>query len=186
MGYIYGLDLSMSNTGVSIYDTEIKKFVHVSSITTKRIAERDSNFIDGRRLQHIHDEFMILREKFPPSVVVIERGFTRFNTATQVLFRVHGVANLIFSDCPQIYYTPMRIKSMVYDGTATKKEISELIRKRLNLSFANEDESDAVAITLTYLIENEMIEWKSVKALTAKQKKKNEDAKKPKKKTTEK
>ena len=44
MGYIYGLDLSMSNTGVSIYDTEIKKFVHVSSITTKRIAERDSNF----------------------------------------------------------------------------------------------------------------------------------------------
>lgn len=37
---------------------------------------------------------------------------------------------------------------MVYDGTATKKEISELIRKRLNLSFANEDESDAVAITL--------------------------------------
>ena len=56
----------------------------------------------------------------------------------------------------------------------------------MNLSFANEDESDAVAITLTYLIENEMIEWKSVKALTAKQKKKNEDAKKPKKKTTEK
>lgn len=76
MGYIYGLDLSMSNTGITTI-LKKSKFVHVSSITTKRIAERDSNFIDGRRLQHIHDEFMILREKFPPSVVVIERGFTR-------------------------------------------------------------------------------------------------------------
>ena len=186
MGYIYGLDLSMSNTGVSIYDTESKKVVHISSITTKRISERDSNRVDGKRLQHIYDEFMILREQYPPEIVVIERGFTRFNTATQVLFRVHGVVNLIFSDCPQIYYTPMRIKSLVYDGTASKKEIADLIRKRLNLQFRNEDESDSTAIVLTYLIENEMIEWKSAKALTAKQKKKREDAKKPKKKTTDK
>ena len=74
----------------------------------------------------------------------------------------------MFSECPQHYYTPQAVKKAIYDGTASKEEVREVIEKRLLLEFENEDESDSCAVVLTYLIDNKIIEWKSVRKLTKK------------------
>lgn len=168
--YIYGLDLSMSSTGVAVYDTEKEEFVHISSIdTTKILAKNHKDNFDGVRLKKIYDELCAIRDRYEPSFVAIERGFTLHNTVTQILYRVHGVANLAFADYPQIYYTPKAIKSTIYDGTADKEEIANVVEKRTNAEFSNFDESDACSIALTYAIKEGIIEWDNVIGLTRKQ-----------------
>lgn len=168
--YIYGLDLSMSSTGIAVYDTKKEEFVHISSIdTTKILAKNHKDNFDGVRLKKIYDELCAIRDKYEPSFVAIERGFTLHNTVTQILYRVHGVANLAFADYPQIYYTPKAIKATIYDGTADKEEIANIVEKRTNAEFSNFDESDACSIALTYAIKEGIIEWDNVIGLTRKQ-----------------
>lgn len=171
--YIYGLDLSMVNTGVAVFDTDIQNFVHISSINTSNLTKKKyNNTHDGMRLKKIYEGLVEILDKYPPEVVAIERGFTSQNTSTQILYRVHGVANLVFAEYEQIYYPPKSVKATVYHGTADKDEIATLIEKRLGTEFMNYDESDACAVALTYLIKNDMIYWSDVKQLTKKQKEK--------------
>lgn len=175
--YIIGLDLSLSSTGVAVYDTEKSKFVHVSSISTMdelREKEIPVATFDGMRLRIIYDYLLKIQEKYKKKdcVVAIERGFTMHNKTTQQLYRVHGVANLVFSEYEQFYYPPKTVKATVYDGTATKEELATLIETRTNAEFMNYDESDACAVALTYAIKNKLIYWSDVMPLTMKKQKK--------------
>lgn len=168
--YIYGLDISMSNTGVTIVDEETMKIVHITSITTelKEFKRLPIEYKHGKRLKHHYDEVNKLIEKYPPSIAVIERGFSRFNNATQILFRVHGVYALAFADVPNIYYTPKQVKDTIYKGNADKGELADVMSKRLKLEFDNEDESDSTAVALTHLILVNDYDWKKVLKKTKK------------------
>ena len=142
--YIYGFDLSMSNTGISIFDLQ-GNFIKVCSVATK---DRDSH---GKRLKVIADYILELKEIYPAKIIVIERAFSRFNTATAVIFRVHGLVQYLFHDTIQIYYPPKLIKAELLGGKATKKQIQdEIIRRYPDIKFENEDESDAMSVSLTY------------------------------------
>jgi Holliday junction resolvasome RuvABC endonuclease subunit len=142
--YIYGLDLSMSNTGVAIFDLQ-GNFVKVCSVATK---DKDSH---GKRLKVIADFLLELKEIYPAKVVVIERAFSRFNTSTAVIYRVHGVVQYLFYDILQIYYPPKLIKAELLGGKSTKKQIQdEIIKQYPDIKFDNEDESDAMSVALTY------------------------------------
>ena len=144
MSYIYGLDLSMSDTGITIFNGE--KPVFVGSIATKDTKTH------GERLKEIYDFLSFLKEKYPPSVVCIERGFTRFNKSTQVVYRVVGIVNMLFYDIEQIYYSPKQVKASLVDGKASKEDLSNKINEMYpDIIFKNNDESDAFAIVLTYL-----------------------------------
>lgn len=167
--YIYGLDLSMANTGVTIIDEDTYEVVYISSIGTnkkqfKGLPETETFSV---RLAHHFKEINKLIAEYPPSVAVIERGFTRFNNATQVLFRVHGIYNLAFAEVPNVYYPPKKIKEIIYRGTADKSELAQVIQNSLDVQFKNEDESDSCAVALTYLIENGM-PWVKSKVYTKK------------------
>lgn len=170
--YIYGLDLSMSNTGVTIIDSETNEVAYIGSISTtsKELEKLPIEYKHGKKLKHQFDEINKLIDEYPPEVAVVERGFTRFNNPTQVLFRVHGIFNLAFCETKTIYYTPKEIKNCIYQGNASKEEIANVLSNRLNLKFKNEDESDSTAIAMTYLINEKGYEWKKVKALTEKDK----------------
>lgn len=161
--YVWGLDLSLANTGVTIYDTELQDFVYIGSIDTDFIRSRKANkhlYLNGIKLKHVYDEMTALKEKYPPHVVVIERGFSRFNNATQVIYRVHGIVNLLFHDTPQIYYPPKTVKEAILKGDATKKQLQQAINTKYNdIKFENEDESDSFAVCLTYLIKEGLLEW---------------------------
>lgn len=161
--YLYGLDLSLSSTGVTVYDLVDKKFIFIGTISTDKIKKNKKNshlYLNALKLSHIEICLKALMEKYPPREIAIERGFSRFNAATQAIFRVHGIVNLIFKNIPQIYYPPKDVKATIYKGTATKTQLQTLIKNKYpHVEFANEDESDSFAIALTYLMKNGLIEY---------------------------
>lgn len=161
---VYGLDLSLANTGVTIYDTEKQEFLYIGSINTEGIKKKKGLYHNALKLKHIFIEMRKLKVKYPPQVVVIERGFSRFNTATQVIYRVHGIINLLFHDVEQIYYPPKTVKEALVHGSATKEDLQIAINTKYNdILFANEDESDSFAVLLTYLVKEDLIDWEKPK-----------------------
>lgn len=159
MSYIYGLDLSMSCTGVTIFNSETLEPVLITSIPTK---DKETH---GKRLYTIAKELVNLKKQYAPKRVIIERTFHRFPVSTGVLYRVHGIANYVFYDVEQVYYSPKEVKAAIIKGNATK----ELVRKKIEkeypeISFKNDDESDAMALIITDLISTKRITWnKSLK-----------------------
>lgn len=157
--YIWGLDLSLTNTGVVIYEASGREFLHIGHINTDKVKKKASLYHNALKLKYIYDELDKLKELYPPTVIAIERGFSRFNTATQTIFRVHGLVNYMFNDIAQIYYPPKTVKEAIIKGDATKKVVQDAINLRYDVEFNDEDESDAFAVLITYLIKNELIEW---------------------------
>ena len=157
--YIHAYDLSMDSTGFCIFDENMNP-VLIDSIPTNK---KQSH---GKRLKVINDKMIQLKKEYPTEIISIERGFSRFNMATQVIYRVHGVCNLTFYDCEQVYYPPKTIKETILNGSATKKQIQEVIKSKYpNIVFKNEDESDAFAVGLTYFIKTGKMKWdKPIKA----------------------
>lgn len=102
----------------------------------------------------------LLCEHSDVDVVVRERGFSRFAQTTQALFRVVGVSDLVAYeelDVKQVEeIPPTTVKSIVGGyGKATKEEVEEGLRTMLpdhqkDYVFATDDESDAVAVAVTY------------------------------------
>ena len=72
--YIYGLDLSLTNTGVAIFNQlgELVKLTSISTAITYKTGIKDDpnwenkNMILGIRLRHIYDTYIKLREEYPP------------------------------------------------------------------------------------------------------------------------
>ena len=145
----------MSNTGIAIFNSKTYKPTLITSVETNDKEEH------GNRL-HTQREYMKeLIKKYPPCEVAIERSFTRFNQATQVLYRCHGIANELFHQYPQFYYAPATIKKTITGNGQAKKEIVQksILKKYPDLHFANDDESDATAIILTHLIKKHKMKW---------------------------
>ncbi|MBE7896051.1 crossover junction endodeoxyribonuclease RuvC [Paenibacillus polymyxa] len=155
--YLYGFDLSMECTGLTIFELDTMKPILVTSISTSHFKKSATH---GQKLKYIEDRMLEIIKQYPPTVVTIERGFSRFNTSTQVIYRVHGIINKLFYQTEQIYYPPKTVKEAICRGDATKKYVQDTIKKVYsNIIFENEDESDSFAVALTYLIKNKLIEW---------------------------
>ena len=183
--YIYGLDPSLKNSGIVIIDKDTKEIVYVGGIRTDNIKDYKNlpeEMRNPKKLRFIYEELIKLTEKYPPSVAVIERGFTRFNKSTQVVFRVHGIFNLVFSEVDNIYYPAKTIRETLYKGNASKEEVADILSKHLNIKFNSDDESDAMAVAYAYLVKNGL-KWTKPKAYT---KSEIEALKKPKKGTKKK
>lgn len=152
--YLYGLDLSMSCSGITVFDLNTLKPVFITSIETR---DKDSH---GQRLHVIAEALRKIESEYRPSVIAIERTFNRFPTSTAVLYKAHGVVNYVFREYDQVYYSPKEIKSVISNGNASKA----LVRKKIEMAypdvtFQNEDESDSFAIALCYLAKNGILEW---------------------------
>jgi Holliday junction resolvasome RuvABC endonuclease subunit len=159
----------MECSGATIFDLESLKPIYIGSVPTNQ------KHTHGKRLLKIENFMQELREKYPPKVVVIERGFSRFNTSTQVVYRVHGVVNKFFHDVEQVYYPPKTVKESIIRGDATKKLVQQKIAAVYpDVAFANEDESDSYAVALTYLIKNSYIVWEKDVGTKKKKEKKSD------------
>ena len=142
--YIYGLDLSMSDTGVTIFDGD--KPVFIGSIAT------NPKKTHGERLKEIYDFLSFLKDKYTPDVVCIERGFNRFNKSSEAVWKTHGIVNLLFYDKEMVYYSPTTVKATLVGGKASKEELeNKILELYPDVKFRNNDESDSFAIVLTHL-----------------------------------
>jgi Holliday junction resolvasome RuvABC endonuclease subunit len=159
----------MERSGITIFDEQANPIL-ITSIPT------NSKKTHGERLKEIANKILELRIKYPTNTICIERGFTRFNMSTQVIYRVHGLINYLFYDCEQIYYPPKTVKEAILKGNATKTQVRNEIKKKYpDIVFTKieikdkktkemridecEDESDAFAVGLTYFIKNGIIKW---------------------------
>lgn len=153
MRYIYSFDLSLTRSGLCIFDIN-GNIILICSIPT------DAKLNRGKRLKQIADFVYKLLPIYPCESIVIERGFNRFNKATQAINEVNGVIKYMFYEFEPIYYAVTTIKATLLNGRASKKEIQDIILKKYpNLVFACEDESDAYSAGLTYFIKNKIINW---------------------------
>lgn len=152
MKYVYGLDLSLNSTGICIF-TNDGQFVECMTIDTNDLKETKL------KLKRIGEDFIKIIKIYEPEIIVIEQGFTLFNSSTQAIFRVHGIANYIFSQYEQIYLPASTIKKIVGGkGNTTKEEIRDIIIKNYpDVKFKNLDESDAFSICLAYFIKEGII-----------------------------
>lgn len=96
-------------------------------------------------------------------VFVREQGFSRYSKGTQTLFKVVGVSDLAIWQARrgQFHEIPPTIVKKVITGrgNATKDEVAAgLTRFVGERTYANDDQSDAVAVGVAWLLANEMHE----------------------------
>jgi Holliday junction resolvasome RuvABC endonuclease subunit len=154
MSYIWGMDLALSCTGIAIFEE------NGNPIKTLSISTSTKNGEHGRRLKMIADTLLELRKQYPPSLIVLESGFSRHAVSTQVLFKLRGLVDYLFYDIKEIVYAPSSIKKIITgNGRSEKSLVQQCILKKFpNMIFENEDESDATGAILCWFIENNLIE----------------------------
>lgn len=161
--YLYGLDISLKDTGVAIYNLHTKEFVYIGSFNTEKIYATKENkglHLNALKLKHIVDWMKEIIRKYPPDIVSIERMFSRFPMETQAIAKATGVIQCLLWNKPQHLYPPKSVKLAIIKGDASKELVKTEIQKRYpNLIMQNDDESDAVAVALCFLIEKGLIEW---------------------------
>jgi len=148
--YIYGFDLSLSNSGVAIFSDDAQ-LVHLMSIDTKSLKEHKD------KLRLIGTEMLELKKKYPPRITIFERGFMRYAASTEAVFKVVGLVQYLFCDVEQIFYSPMTVKKeIVGKGNVKKDEVYRTVSKLYpEIVIENFDQSDAISVVLCYFKKTE-------------------------------
>ncbi len=145
---ILAFDLSLSNTGIAVFDDKgkCKKLI---SIKTN---EKQSHSL---RLRQIEKVMRSLKKEYKPNLIIIEEGFSRYNKSTQAIYKCRGVTDLIFWNVPQIAVNVKTIrKVLIGNGNANKEEVQNyILNKYKKIKFLDTDQSDAFAVGLYYFTE---------------------------------
>jgi crossover junction endodeoxyribonuclease RuvC len=156
----FGLDLSLSSPGFAVISVQDRKPYILESSHVKTNAK----YTHGKRLVTIQNEMLRIYGAYSPfNTVIRERGFSRHQTTTQALFKVIGISDLTLSDEKDIEeIPPTTVKKIVAgDGKASKEDVETAVRRLLrldNYEFKTDDESDACAVVLAYLIREDLID----------------------------
>lgn len=164
---IIASDLSLNGSAFAVI--EIMKSGKFRVIDTEYV---DNSKIKSeytpKKLKNISDTFDSLVKRYDNARIVRERGFARFNKATRKLGMVEGVYDLVLvkngyeKDTETI--SPTTIKKVITgSGRAKKPEVSAKVRELFSeedvkgVNFNNNDITDAIAVGITYAIENRLI-----------------------------
>ena len=177
--FLYGIDASLKNTGVAIFDLETKEFVYVGSFSTESIKatkEYKNLEINSLKLHKLSEWFKNLTEQYPPyfvafeQMVKVEREHGVNINEIKAIAKATGVVQEIVWNVPQEYYYPSTVKSHIISGNATKEMVkSKILEIYPDLIFDNLDESDACAVALTQLIEVGIVQWEKPASKPVKQ-----------------
>lgn len=152
--YVLGLDVSMNSTGWAVLSYEDGVVRYVDS----GIVKANTKLSHGRRLKNQRAKFEEIIDRYPPTYVAREAGFSRHIKSTQVLFKAYGVAEEFFAENDLVEKAASTIKKVVAgNGKASKGQVEDAVREQLGLGedfeFQSDDESDAIAIALTIIYE---------------------------------
>lgn len=175
--YLWGIDLSLTCTGIAIYDLDNNKWAYIGHYRTDKVKQRAGTYLDGAKLRLITDHIYELLIKYPPMIIGIERPFihARNHRATEMIYLAHGAILTLLSNYPIEYIAVTSAKALILHGRATKAEVSEAILTVYpELTFsdeviktskgvkqtAGEDESDATSIAITLLSRLDIVQWR--------------------------
>lgn len=157
------MDLSLSQPGFAVLGiTDEGKPI----LLEKSFVKTNAKHSHGRRLCDIEYEIKRLLIEYMPEHIVREKGFSRFPTVTQTLFKVVGISDkmaylLADKEVHEIAVTSVK-KLVTGNGKASKDEVERAVRETLQIEkpdyFANDDESDAVAVGIAYYRQKGLIE----------------------------
>jgi len=150
---IIALDLSMNCTGYAVVDVDDDKV----NLIKKGIIKKKGNESHGKRLKRQYDTLKVLREQYPDAVIVKESLHYGRAKTSAILAKVHGVLDLLFNEETIHEYPAVTIKRIIAsNGKASKQEVEDSVNDLLaqhgivDIIFKTDDESDAVAVALTY------------------------------------
>lgn len=158
---ILAMDLSLNLPAFCVARVEngVFKVIEVSHVDNKK----EKGLTTAEKLGRISWHLKNIFQKYGGfDVVVREKGFSRFANTTQLLFRVVGVSDLVAYDEMALReieeIPPTTVKTTVAGySRADKQEVEEGVRELLqehqkDIEFYSDDESDAVAVALTWAI----------------------------------
>ena len=157
---IAAFDLSLRRPGFSLLlyhaDTRSVELLRRDVVANKKRTELKKR---GEIINEIGKLFLDYIAPKVVQVVVREKSFTKFNAETASLNAVVGALEMILWDRKEMWFqevAPMAVKRDVAgSGKASKDEVAEALDNYLEHPiWRADDESDAVAVGIAWLIEN--------------------------------
>ena len=151
---VLGIDPGLTRCGVGIVSGSPGSTLSldgVGVILTPSDADLD------HRLLTLHSEITQWVQKFSPDVVAVERVFSQHNVRTVMgTAQAAGIALLVAAqnNIPVFMHTPSEVKAAVTgSGRANKSQISEMVKRLLNLKEIPKpaDSADALALAICHI-----------------------------------
>lgn len=147
---ILSIDSGVEKTGYAIFNN--KKYLVSGLIKTSK------NTPQEKRLEKIYLSLKEIIKKYKPDIIVIEKLFFFHNQKTAIaVSQAQGVILLLASQnkIKVDYLTPLQIKQIITGyGQADKKSVQKMLKLELGLKVNQDDEADAVACGMAYLLIN--------------------------------
>lgn len=162
---LLAMDLSLSLPAYAIVDIVKGKALVREVRHTDNKSGSMPKLSHAERLDKIAKDIVQIFADYPDiDAVVREKGFSRYANTTQILFRVVGISDLKVYEASGITkideIAPTSVKRLVAgDGKASKQEVEVGVREHLvelqkDIEFFSDDESDAVAVGIAWMIKN--------------------------------
>ena len=120
---------------------------------------KNTKKIKGQILSEIEEHL----SDYTVDVYVRERGLSRFNAEVQALFRVVGISDLVaWRSSHDAFFelAPASVKKLITgNGKASKEQVASCLETYIgNQDYLSDDESDACAVGIAWLIDNGFLE----------------------------
>lgn len=151
---VLGIDPGLTRCGVGIVSGTPGSTLLLEGVGV--IMTPADNDLDHRLLS-LHSEITQWVQKYSPDVIAVERVFSQHNVRTVMgTAQAAGIALLVAAqnNIPVFMHTPSEVKAAVTgSGRANKAQISEMVKRLLNLQEIPKpaDSADALALAICHI-----------------------------------
>ena len=151
---VLGIDPGLTRCGVGIVSGAPGSTLSLDGVGVI-MTPTDADLND--RLLSLHSEITQWVRKYSPDVVAVERVFSQHNVRTVMgTAQAAGIALLVAAqnNIPVFMHTPSEVKAAVTgSGRANKSQVSEMVKRLLNLQEIPKpaDSADALALAICHI-----------------------------------
>jgi len=151
---VLGIDPGLTRCGVGIVSGTLGSTLLLEGVGV--IMTPADNDLDHRLLS-LHSEITQWVQKYSPDVIAVERVFSQHNVRTVMgTAQAAGIALLVAAqnNIPVFMHTPSEVKAAVTgSGRANKAQVSEMVKRLLNLQEIPKpaDSADALALAICHI-----------------------------------
>jgi crossover junction endodeoxyribonuclease RuvC len=151
---VLGIDPGLTRCGVGIVSGTAGSTLLLEGVGV--IMTPADNDLDHRLLS-LHSEITQWVQKYSPDVIAVERVFSQHNVRTVMgTAQAAGIALLVAAqnNIPVFMHTPSEVKAAVTgSGRANKAQVSEMVKRLLNLQEIPKpaDSADALALAICHI-----------------------------------
>ena len=151
---VLGIDPGLTRCGVGIVSGTPGSTLLLEGVGV--IMTPADNDLDHRLLS-LHSEITQWVQKYSPDVIAVERVFSQHNVRTVMgTAQAAGIALLVAAqnNIPVFMHTPSEVKAAVTgSGRANKTQVSEMVKRLLNLQEIPKpaDSADALALAICHI-----------------------------------